>query len=368
MAPALVPASSSSRPWYRRGGMHVTEPAHAISMFYLQYVLMNDILGKEWGAKHLAYLCGMALCYLAAQRPRGGVDPDRWPFVCIVMPTYFAGLLLIPSLCHPLLCCGCAFALIVAKIGICMSVCLHRYAAHQAFRCGPSVAFFLHWVGCLANQGGALWWAANHRCHHKFCDVDARTAEGPNNMDPHSPKLDGLANAFAFFGGRDHGKMKEEFAPRHCDSLATRILDTFNFVPWLLELYVYHRVFGGEGLWVACIGSWGSQCLTLWFNVVNHMPATPRETGCGAVDVKTPPVPPNVFFWLLTQILFVTALFGEDRHDHHHTYGQLAHRPGLDLPFHLFVRPLGALGLIWNVTTDGRMKPVSSGAPTKKRL
>lgn len=34
------------------------------------------------------------------------------------------------------------------------------------------------------------------------------------------------------------------------------------------------------------------------------------------------------------------VLLGEDKHKHHHIHPTLARRPGPDLPYHLFLRPL----------------------------
>jgi hypothetical protein len=73
-----------------------------------------------------------------------------------------------------------------------------------------------------------------------------------------------------------------------------------------------------------------------------------------AADGTNYDIYPNIFFRLLNQVQFVAGLCGEDSHNHHHTHGGLAHRPGVDLPFHVFVRPLRALGLIWNVEVKGR--------------
>lgn len=282
-APMVQPSSNAKmfRPWYRRGGMHVTEPMHAVLMIGCQYLLMNGLLGASWGKWHMAYLGGIAAFMLAAQKPKFGVMDDRWGYACMVLPTYFAGFLLVPALDAPVACLAAALVMLVWKIGVCMSVCLHRYASHQAFKCGPITAFFVHVIGCLANQGGALWWAANHRCHHKFCDVDRRSDEDPNHGDPHSPILDGPVNAFAFFGGPTHSTIKEEFCPRHCDGLAFRLLDTFAALPTYVEMWAFHQLFGAQGLWVCCISNWFSQAVTLWFNVLNHMPDTPHAEQMG---------------------------------------------------------------------------------------
>ena len=205
--------------------MHVTEIGYGALFVGSQYTLIRDLFTLSWALSYL--VCVLLFCILG-QRPHGGVSKERWFYATVFTPMYFAVLLFIPALARPLTCLTVATVGVLVKIGICMSVCLHRYAAHQAFHCGPLTAFVVHWIGCLANQGGPLWWAANHRCHHKFCD-----AETLGSRDPHSPLLDGPTNAYAFLV--EHGSLKEEFAPRHCDSLATRLLDTWCFVPNLIE-------------------------------------------------------------------------------------------------------------------------------------
>ena len=71
-------------------------------------------------------------------------------------------------------------------------------------------------LGCLANQGGPIWWASQHRAHHKFCDGE---------RDPHSAEQVGVVKAFVFFDRITN--VNEEFAPRHLESLSIRVLDTF---------------------------------------------------------------------------------------------------------------------------------------------
>ena len=66
-----------------------------------------------------------------------------------------------------------------AIVGGCMSVCLHRYFAHQAFKTSRPMQCLVAIGGCHAWQGNPLWWASKHRRHHKHCD-------GPE--DPHSWK------------------------------------------------------------------------------------------------------------------------------------------------------------------------------------
>ncbi len=65
---------------------------------------------------------------------------------------------------------------VVAMIG--MSVGLHRYFAHRAFKTTPSVRVVLAILGCMAAQGPLVSWVAVHRRHHEYSDAPG---------DPHSP-------------------------------------------------------------------------------------------------------------------------------------------------------------------------------------
>ncbi len=54
----------------------------------------------------------------------------------------------------------------------------HRYFSHRSFRTGRAFQFLLAFLGATATQKGVLWWAANHRDHHRHSD-------GPEDI--HSP-------------------------------------------------------------------------------------------------------------------------------------------------------------------------------------
>ena len=54
----------------------------------------------------------------------------------------------------------------------------HRYFAHRSYRMGRVMQFLMALGGTTCAQKGPLWWAGNHRDHHRFAD----TAE-----DTHSP-------------------------------------------------------------------------------------------------------------------------------------------------------------------------------------
>ncbi|WP_405535428.1 fatty acid desaturase [Streptomyces sp. NBC_00075] len=63
-----------------------------------------------------------------------------------------------------------------------VTIGLHRYLAHKAFKTSPWFQDVLMAAGSLAAQGPLLFWVATHRRHHKFADREG---------DPHSPNLHG---------------------------------------------------------------------------------------------------------------------------------------------------------------------------------
>jgi stearoyl-CoA desaturase (delta-9 desaturase) len=55
----------------------------------------------------------------------------------------------------------------------------HRYFSHRTFKLSRVAQFLMALGGTTSGQKGPLWWAANHRTHHRFADTD---------RDPHSPQ------------------------------------------------------------------------------------------------------------------------------------------------------------------------------------
>ena len=53
----------------------------------------------------------------------------------------------------------------------------HRYFAHKSYSMGRGLQFGLAFLGATATQRGPLWWAAQHRAHHRHSDSDG---------DPHN--------------------------------------------------------------------------------------------------------------------------------------------------------------------------------------
>ena len=62
----------------------------------------------------------------------------------------------------------------------------HRYFAHRSFHTSRLFAFVLAFLAQSSAQRGILWWAGNHRKHHRFSDTDD---------DVHSPVRHGFWHA-----------------------------------------------------------------------------------------------------------------------------------------------------------------------------
>ena len=342
----FAPWSRLARPWYRAGGMHVT-PLISVGTIVVPALFFGGAVraaGIHFFALWLAF--GVALI---ASSLRGW---DKEFYVGFILPLYVMVIFAAPALVpagHVASLAAAGVAGMLVKIGVCMSIGLHRYAAHAAFKCGPVVRFGLSVLGCLANQGGPIWWGSKHRCHHSRCDKE---------HDPHSPLISGAIDAFQFHTLQEHKDVDPEYRPSHCDTYGARLIDTFSFVPVSLELALSFVIGGPAALWVCYVSGWLSQTLALWFNVINHSPTDKTELHpCASGDsthfvfpvAKNREMHPNALFAFFSHFQWVAQLTGESAHDHHHDHSSLARRPGVDLPYHLLVRPLHAAGLIWGL-------------------
>jgi len=73
-----------------------------------------------------------------------------------------------------------AFALYVVRMfGV--TAGYHRYFSHRSYRLGRGAQFLMACLAQTSGQKGVLWWAANHRNHHRHSDAPG---------DLHSPVRD----------------------------------------------------------------------------------------------------------------------------------------------------------------------------------
>jgi len=146
--------TTTTVPWWRRGGMNVNEVGMAINILAPPIVLL--LLQSSSALLQQTFL-GLLLTMILMSITVHGM---RTAFCIVVVPTYMSSLILCLSLSsNPIYVLAASLALAILKVAVCMSVCLHRYAAHAAFKCGDMTRLCLMILGCSANQGGPIWWA-----------------------------------------------------------------------------------------------------------------------------------------------------------------------------------------------------------------
>jgi stearoyl-CoA desaturase (delta-9 desaturase) len=220
---------------------------------------------------------------------------------------------------------ACAGVLATVCIeGICMSVCLHRYFSHGAFKASRPVSFVLGVLSTLAGQQGPLWWASKHIRHHKFCD---------KLRDPHSWSQTSFL--YAWIGVIYYECATDwENVPQHFMYPELIVINNFAFVPNLVVAALVQHIAGTARMfyWFV-LPSFAACLLTLSFNLTNHpqSPLGKTNVHCLAINGLN------------------GELVGEGHHENHHKFPKRAHRPGIDLPYWFFLLPLEKLRLVWDL-------------------
>ena len=221
----------------------------------------------------------------------------------------------------------------------------HRYFSHRSYKTSRVFQFILAWMAQTSMQKGVLWWAGNHRVHHRHSD---------EFEDPHSNKLYGfiyshlgwiMANTFKktkFNVIGDYAKFKE-----------LRWLNKNHVIPPLTLLAIVF-LFGGfflsdgtmndfllRGSSAALIGFMLSTIIlyhgTYSINSLMHMIGSRRYN-------TTDKSRNNLILALIT--------LGEGWHNNHHHYMASA-RQGffwweIDITYYI-LRVMSFFGLIWDL-------------------
>jgi stearoyl-CoA desaturase (delta-9 desaturase) len=110
----------------------------------------------------------------------------------------------------------------------------HRYFAHRAYKTSRVAQFVLAAVAQSSAQRGTLWWAANHRQHHRHSDTE---------LDVHSPRHHGFW--YSHFGWI--------FTPRHHSTDYGAIADFARYpeLVWLDRLPYLPPAVLGLLIWLA---------------------------------------------------------------------------------------------------------------------
>src|SRR6202050_4741961 len=81
----------------------------------------------------------------------------------------------------------------------------HRYFSHRSYKTSRWFQFVIAFMAETSTQKGVLWWAANHRHHHRYSDTEE---------DLHSPSLRGfLWSHVGWILSDRYNKTREELIP-----------------------------------------------------------------------------------------------------------------------------------------------------------
>jgi stearoyl-CoA desaturase (delta-9 desaturase) len=222
----------------------------------------------------------------------------------------------------------------------------HRYYSHRAFKTSRWFQFLGAVLGAAAAQRGPLWWAAQHRAHHR----DADTLQ-----DPHSPGQHGFFwSHVAWFMTREHGDTDERLVRDWLKYPELRFLNRYEF---LVPVVFASSLFGLGALlneWAPGLGTSGFQVLIWGFFVstvvLYHLTFAVNSIAhqFGTRTYATNDESRNNF-------LLALLTFGEGWHNNHHHYAASA-RQGfrwwqIDITYYLLVL-LSWIGLVW------KLKPV----------
>ena len=206
----------------------------------------------------------------------------------------------------------------------------HRYFSHRSYRTSRAFQFILAVAGTTSVQKGVLWWAANHRKHHKFADQED---------DIHSPKQGGFWwSHVGWIIGPDYEATDLERVPDLAKYPELRWLNEHYLVPPVAMAVLLFLVGGLPWLvWGFFISTTLLWHATFTINSLAHV--------CGTRRYDTPDTSRNnVWLALLTM--------GEGWHNNHHCYMNSA-RQGffwweIDASYYA-LKLLAAFGVVWDI-------------------
>jgi stearoyl-CoA desaturase (Delta-9 desaturase) len=219
----------------------------------------------------------------------------------------------------------------------------HRYFSHRAFKTSRAFQFVLGVLGTMTTQNGILWWAGNHRHHHRFSDQ----AE-----DIHSPKQKG------FWWSHMGWVLSKRVNETKFDLV--RDLEKFPELRWLDRYwFVVTLVFAGA---LYAIGGWFAFYWGFLLNTVVLFQGTFTVNSIahiwGSRRYETTDTSRNNFW-----IALITC--GEGWHNNHHHY-QSSARQGFfwwEIDFSYYVlKVLEKLGLIWDLRAPPKHVLEGAGA------
>lgn len=211
-----------------------------------------------------------------------------------------------------------------------LTISYHRYFSHRTFKTSRAFQFIMALWGTLTVQKGVLWWAGNHRHHHRYSDQPE---------DVHSPEQRG------FFWSHVGWVMVREYEKTMFQYV--RDLEKFPELRWLNKHYLlpvvaYAALTFLIGGWFGFYWGFVLAITVLWhgtftINSLTHI--------WGKRRFKTTDTSRNNF-------LTAMITMGEGWHNNHHYYMNSA-RQGfywwqIDMSYYV-IKAFEKVGLVWDI-------------------
>jgi stearoyl-CoA desaturase (Delta-9 desaturase) len=221
----------------------------------------------------------------------------------------------------------CAVLYFVRMFGV--TAGYHRYFSHKAFKTSRPFAFFLALLAQSSGQRGAIWWARNHRHHHRYSD---------KKEDIHSAKHHGFWQShcgWIFMPEAYTHQNTVSDLERHRELL---FLERYPMTPAIALALAVYALLGPSGFFFGfCMSTVLLFHGTFTINSITHMWGSRRfDTGDDSRN----------------NLLLAMITLGEGWHNNHHRYMRSA-RQGfywweLDITFYM-LKMLSWMGLVWDL-------------------
>lgn len=213
-----------------------------------------------------------------------------------------------------------------------LTATFHRYLSHRSYKMGRVMQFLMTFGATTTAQKGPLWWASNHRHHHRYSD---------QVEDVHSPKKGFWWSHVGWI-----------LAPKWEETDLERIKDFAQFreLRWLNKYHLVPPALLGLGVWLAgdwLVGDkWAALFVGFFFSTVVLWHGTFTINSLSHVFGKRRFVTTDT-----SRNSFLLALItcGEGWHNNHHYY-QSSTRQGfywweIDFTFYI-LKVLSWVGLV----------------------
>jgi len=220
----------------------------------------------------------------------------------------------------------------------------HRYFSHRSYKTSRVFQFVLAWLGCSALQKGPLWWAANHRHHHRFSDT-------PD--DPHSPRTSNFWWSHIGWVLSNNYEATDMVTVRDWTRYPElRWLNRNHWIPGLVLAATCFLIGGWSGL------VWGFFIST----VVLYHAVFAVNSLCHIFGKRRYATPDDS----RNNLLVAVFTLGEGWHNNHHYYQSSANQGfrwwEIDISYYV-LRLLGLTGLVWGIRKPPRNKLAAPKSP-----